>query len=101
MSDYDRIARAIAYLEANVSAQPQLDAVARHVHLSPFHFQRLFTRWAGTTPKRFLQVLTLELGKQLLQQGGSLLEVTDQEFTPDPRFNAGDPKYGGAVMAAV
>ncbi|HTQ99505.1 MAG TPA: methylated-DNA--[protein]-cysteine S-methyltransferase [Candidatus Acidoferrum sp.] len=78
MTDYDRIARAIAYLEANVSAQPQLDDVARHVHLSPFHFQRLFTRWAGTTPKRFLQVLTLELGKQLLQQDRSLLDVSDK-----------------------
>lgn len=75
-SDYDRIARAIAYLEANVTAQPTLDQVAQHVHLSPFHFQRLFTRWAGTTPKRFLQVLTLELGKQLLKDSASLLDVS-------------------------
>jgi AraC family transcriptional regulator, regulatory protein of adaptative response / methylated-DNA-[protein]-cysteine methyltransferase len=77
MSDYDRIASAIAYLQANVTAQPQLADIARHVHLSPFHFQRLFTRWAGTTPKRFLQVLTLELGKNLLTQSPSILAVTD------------------------
>ncbi|MES2605210.1 MAG: methylated-DNA--[protein]-cysteine S-methyltransferase [Pseudomonadota bacterium] len=76
-SDYDRIASAIAYIQTNVTAQPTLDDVARHVHLSPYHFQRLFTRWAGTTPKRFLQVLTLELGKKLLTQSGSLLQVTD------------------------
>lgn len=76
-SDYDRIASAITYIQANVTAQPTLEAVASHVHLSPYHFQRLFTRWAGTTPKRFLQVLTLELGKNLLTQSGSLLQVTD------------------------
>jgi AraC family transcriptional regulator of adaptative response/methylated-DNA-[protein]-cysteine methyltransferase len=78
MSDYDRIAKAITYITANVTAQPTLDDVAAHVHLSPFHFQRLFSRWAGTTPKRFLQVLTLELGKKLLEESGSLLEVSDR-----------------------
>lgn len=76
-TDYNRIARAITYIQHNVSAQPTLADIARHVHLSPFHFQRLFTRWAGTTPKRFLQVLTTELGKQLLTQPVSLQEATD------------------------
>jgi len=75
MSDYDRIARAIAYIQANIAAQPQLAEIAQHVHLSPYHFQRLFTRWAGTTPKRFLQVLTLELGKNLLDHNHSLLDT--------------------------
>lgn len=74
--DYDRIARAIEYLAHNVTAQPRLDEVAAHVHLSPFHFQRLFRRWAGTTPKRFLQVLTLERSRELLHECGSLLELT-------------------------
>ncbi|MGV3593293.1 MAG: bifunctional transcriptional activator/DNA repair enzyme AdaA [Gammaproteobacteria bacterium] len=78
MSDYDRIAKAIAYIAQNVTAQPTLDEIAAHVALSPFHFQRLFGRWAGTTPKRFLQVLTLELGKNLLAESGSLLEVSDR-----------------------
>ncbi len=78
MSDYDRIASAIAYIQANVSAQPQLADIARHVHLSPFHFQRLFVRWAGTTPKRFLQVLTLELGKNLLDRNHSLFDTTNR-----------------------
>ncbi len=78
MSDYERIAKAIAYLRDNVTAQPSLDELAAHIHLSPFHFQRLFSRWAGTTPKRFLQVLTRELGKKLLDESGSLLEVSDK-----------------------
>src|SRR5690606_23096109 len=78
MSDYDRIAKAIAYISRNVTAQPTLDEIAAHVALSPFHFQRLFGRWAGTTPKRFLQVLTLELGKNLLAESGSLLDVSDR-----------------------
>jgi len=77
MSDYERIAKAIDYIGENVTAQPSLADVAAHVHLSPFHFQRLFSRWAGTTPKRFLQVLTLELGKQLLKESTSLLDVSD------------------------
>ncbi len=77
MSDYERIAKAIAYITRNVREQPTLDDVAAHVHLSSFHFQRLFSRWAGTTPKRFLQVLTLELGKRLLEEPGSLLDVSD------------------------
>ena len=57
--------------------QPTLDEIAAHVHLSPFHFQRLFSRWAGVTPKRYLQVLTLERAKALLHESRSLLEVAD------------------------
>jgi len=77
MRDYQRIATAITYLNTHVREQPSLDDIAAQVHLSPFHFQRLFTRWAGTTPKRFLQVLTLELGKHLLQEPVSLLTAAD------------------------
>ena len=78
MSDYERIASVIEYLNAHIREQPSLQELADQVHLSPFHFQRLFSRWAGTSPKRFLQVLTLELGKQLLQETGSLLELSDE-----------------------
>lgn len=74
--DYERIEKAIAYLVEHVGKQPSLEEMAAQVHLSPFHFQRLFCQWAGTTPKRFLQVLTLERGKQLLQQSRSVLEVS-------------------------
>jgi AraC family transcriptional regulator of adaptative response/methylated-DNA-[protein]-cysteine methyltransferase len=51
--DYERVARAIEYLRRHAANQPDLAAVARHVHLSEYHFQRLFTRWAGVSPKRF------------------------------------------------
>jgi AraC family transcriptional regulator, regulatory protein of adaptative response / methylated-DNA-[protein]-cysteine methyltransferase len=78
MSDYDRIASAIAYLVERAIEQPSLEDIAAHVHLSPYHFQRLFCRWAGTTPKRFLQVLTLERGKGLLDNSRSLLDVSHE-----------------------
>jgi len=78
MSDYERIARAISYINQRVDEQPVLDEIAAHVHLSPFHFQRLFSRWAGVSPKRFLQVLTLERSKPLLDTDGSLDQVADR-----------------------
>jgi AraC family transcriptional regulator of adaptative response/methylated-DNA-[protein]-cysteine methyltransferase len=76
MSDYERIAAAIRYLQQQLQAQPTLEQLAAELQLSPFHVQRLFTRWAGTSPKRFLQVLTLELGKQLLDAGWPVLEAS-------------------------
>ncbi len=77
ISDYERIATAISFITDRVNHQPTLNEIAAHVHLSPFHFQRLFCRWAGVTPKRFLQVLTLERAKQLLSEPRPLLEVSD------------------------
>jgi AraC family transcriptional regulator of adaptative response/methylated-DNA-[protein]-cysteine methyltransferase len=77
ISDYERIARAISFITDRVNHQPTLDEIAAHVHLSPYHFQRLFCRWAGVTPKRFLQVLTLERAKQLLSEPRPLLEIAD------------------------
>ncbi len=73
--DYARMARAIAFIAQHVAEQPGLEAVAAHVHLSPWHFQRLFSRWVGTTPKRFLQVLTVERAKALLRESRPLLDV--------------------------
>lgn len=77
MSDYERIASAIRYINQQVCRQPGLEEIATHVHLSPYHFQRLFRRWTGVSPKRFLQVLTLERGKQLLYRNDTLLDVAD------------------------
>lgn len=77
MSEYDRIAKAIAYISSHAGSQPSLDDVAAHVHLSAYHFQRLFARWAGISPKRFLQVLTLDMAKQLLRESRPLTEVSD------------------------
>ncbi len=78
MSDYDRVESAMAYLVQRTTDQPSLEEIAAHVHLSPYHFQRLFCRWAGTTPKRFLQVLTLERGKGLLDDSRSLIDVSHE-----------------------
>jgi AraC family transcriptional regulator of adaptative response/methylated-DNA-[protein]-cysteine methyltransferase len=70
--DYRRIAKTIRYLEDHVHDQPGLEEVAQQVHLSPYHFQRLFTRWAGVSPKRFLQFLSLEHAKRLLRDSTQL-----------------------------
>ena len=74
--DYKRIQQALEYLELNFRRQPGLSEIARQASLSEFHFQRLFKRWAGVSPKRFLQFLTLDYAKQLLEESKSLLEVT-------------------------
>jgi AraC family transcriptional regulator, regulatory protein of adaptative response / methylated-DNA-[protein]-cysteine methyltransferase len=76
MSDYKRIEKAMVFLSEHASRQPTLEEVAAHVHLSPFHFQRVFCQWAGTTPKRFLQALTLERSKELLMDEHSLMDVS-------------------------
>jgi len=73
-TDYTRIEQAIHYLETNYRRQPELAEVAGAVGLSEFHFQRLFTRWAGISPKRFLQFITKEGAKELLQHA-SVLET--------------------------
>ncbi|MCZ6720895.1 MAG: methylated-DNA--[protein]-cysteine S-methyltransferase [Proteobacteria bacterium] len=73
--DYRRIESAIRYLERNATAQPDLETLARHVGLSEFHFQRLFRRWAGISPKRFLQFLTLSHAKRLLAESHPVLDT--------------------------
>jgi AraC family transcriptional regulator of adaptative response/methylated-DNA-[protein]-cysteine methyltransferase len=73
--DFERIARAIGYLRRHAVQQPDLAAVAQHVHLSEHHFQRLFTRWAGVSPKRFIQYLTVEHAKSRLAASGSVLDL--------------------------
>jgi len=75
-ADYARVARAISYLRERSTQQPQLDEVAEHVGLSPYHFQRLFSRWAGVSPKRFLQFVTVEHAKALLGADRSVLDTT-------------------------
>ena len=74
-SDYQLVASAIAWLEANRLEQPSLDDLAAHLAISPYHLQRLFKRWAGISPKRFLQFLTVEHAKQLLADSHSLLDA--------------------------
>jgi AraC family transcriptional regulator of adaptative response/methylated-DNA-[protein]-cysteine methyltransferase len=76
--DYQRIEQAIRYLEENSRNQPELNEIAGALGLSEFHFQRLFTRWAGISPKRFLQFVTKENAKALLDRSENLLDTTLQ-----------------------
>src|SRR5690349_9073983 len=71
--NYNRIAEAIEYITQNFKEQPNLDEVAEKVHLSPFHFQKLFTEWAGTSPKKFLQFISIGHAKKLLKETQSSL----------------------------
>jgi AraC family transcriptional regulator, regulatory protein of adaptative response / methylated-DNA-[protein]-cysteine methyltransferase len=75
MSDYERIARVIRYLDAHHAEQPGLAELAAQLGLSEPHFHRLFRKWAGVTPKDFLQSLTLAHAKKLLKEGASVLDT--------------------------
>jgi len=74
-TDYYRIEEAIGYISANFKAQPGLDEVAAMVHLSPFHFQRLFSDWAGVSPKKFLQYISIGHAKKLLARQATLTDT--------------------------
>lgn len=73
--DYARIERAIEFLAARWNDQPDLAAVAAHVGLSPAHFDRMFARWAGVSPMRFLRHLTKEEARRRLRAGASVLDT--------------------------
>ncbi len=75
-TDYGKVEKAIYYIEENTEQQPSLEEVSAHVGLSPYHFQRIFKKWTGVSPKRFLQFLTVENAKQLLDQSASVLETS-------------------------
>src|ERR1044072_449174 len=66
--NYNRIAEAIGYIKNNFKQQPDLDEVAEKINLIPFPFQRLFTDWAGVSPKKFLQYLSVEYAKSILRE---------------------------------
>ena len=75
LADYQRVEQAIVFLAEHHTEQPRLEDIAAGANLSPFHFQRLFTRWAGISPKRFLQALTLSHAKQVLSASRSVLDA--------------------------
>jgi AraC family transcriptional regulator of adaptative response/methylated-DNA-[protein]-cysteine methyltransferase len=82
--DYARIEQVIYYIEKNASRQPSLREIADYIHLSEYHLQRLFTRWVGISPKRFLQFITKEHARQLLTESTSILETTLQTGLSSP-----------------
>jgi AraC family transcriptional regulator of adaptative response/methylated-DNA-[protein]-cysteine methyltransferase len=77
MLNFQRIEKAIQYIELNFKQQPDLDQVAEQVHLSPFHFQRMFHEWVGLSPKQFLQYITLDYLKSKIQLTQNMMEAAD------------------------
>lgn len=76
MHHYETIAEAIKYINEHYTEQPSLEDIAAAVHLSPFHFQRLFKEWAGVSPKKFLQYISLQHAKSLLSKNYTLEDTT-------------------------
>jgi AraC family transcriptional regulator of adaptative response/methylated-DNA-[protein]-cysteine methyltransferase len=110
-TDYDRIAKAIDYIKDHFKTQPSLETIAAHAGLSPFHFQRLFTEWAGVSPKKFLQYTSLDFAKKLLKEDQATLFDTAYEaglsgasrlhdlFISIEGMTPGDYKNGGEQLA--
>ncbi|MBE7635469.1 methylated-DNA--[protein]-cysteine S-methyltransferase [Sneathiella sp. P13V-1] len=73
--DYKRIEKAIHFIRENFKEQPSLEQIAEAVHVSPHHFQRMFKEWAGVSPKKFMQYLSLEYAKELLKNRSTLLDA--------------------------
>ena len=82
--DYERVEKAIAFIEMNFHSQPGLRQIADQIGLSEYHFQRLFSRWVGISPKRFLQFLTKEYAKKLLEKSSNILDVTYETGLSSP-----------------
>src|SRR5450631_2314259 len=72
-TNFSRIEEAIGYINANFKTQPSLEEIAKNIHLSPYHFQRLFTEWAGVSPKKFLQYISVKHAKNMLKKNQSTL----------------------------
>lgn len=108
-SDYPRVTAALDYLSEHWRDQPDLDAAARAAGLSPHHFQRVFTRWVGTSPKKFVQALTHASARKLLVDGASVLDAALESglsgpsrlhdvFIAEEAATPGAVKSGGAEM---
>jgi len=107
--DYGRVAEAIRFLKDNWREQPSLGELAEHLGVSSFHLQKLFTRWAGISPKQFVQALTLNHARTLLRDSASVLDTAYDAGLSGPgrlhdlfvSFEAmtpGDYKSGGASL---
>jgi AraC family transcriptional regulator of adaptative response/methylated-DNA-[protein]-cysteine methyltransferase len=82
--DYRRVEGAIWFIEAHFRRQPSLGEIAEAIHMSEFHFQRLFSQWVGISPKRFLQYLTKEYAKELLRESRNILDATYESGLSSP-----------------
>lgn len=77
--NFKRISEAIEYIRTNFKSQPSVDEIAEKVHVSPAHFTRMFSEWAGTSPKRFLQYISIEHAKGILKQEQATLFDTSHQ----------------------
>lgn len=75
--NYEKIAKAIEFITTNVKQQPSLFEVAEEVSISQFHFQRLFSEWAGVSPKKFLQYITADYLKGKIKESSNLVELAE------------------------
>ena len=107
--DYSRIEKAIVYINNNFREQPSLEEISTAVNMTPFHFQRLFSEWAGVSPKKFLQYVSLRYAKNLLQRNTTLMDVSHTiGFSSSSRLHdlfiniegmtPGEFKNGGACL---
>ena len=110
MTDYQRIAAALAYAGTHFQAQPTLAELAAQAHWSPFHFQRKFQEWAGVSPKKFLQYLSLAHAKRMLRQQVSVAEAAYETglsgtgrlhdlFVTLEAMTPGEYRHGGTALA--
>lgn len=79
--DFNRVKTAIEFISRTSKVQPRLEDIARQVNMSPFHFQRMFTEWAGVSPKQFLQYISITRAKTLLKE--------EKNFLFDTAFEVG------------
>lgn len=82
--DYDWVSRALEYLGENFQEQPELEDLSRLLGISPFHLQRVFKRWVGISPKRFLQYLTLDHARRMLSESRSVLDAAFESGLSGP-----------------
>lgn len=108
--NYQRIETAIAYIRDNFKAQPSLEEIAEVVCVSPFHFQRIFSEWAGVSPKKFMQYISVEHAKKLLNKRMSLMATAHETglsgtsrlhdlFVNIEAMTPGEYKSGGANLS--
>lgn len=109
LRNYERIEKAIRYIDAHFKEQPSLEDIARAMHLSPYHFQRLFREWAGVSPKKFMQYISLNYAKNLLENRMTILDAAFETglsscsrlhdlFVSIEGMTPGEYQHGGADL---
>lgn len=109
LRNYERIEKAIRYIDAHFKEQPSLEDIARAMHLSPYHFQRLFREWAGVSPKKFMQYISLNYAKKLLENRMTILDAAFETglsscsrlhdlFVSIEGMTPGEYQHGGADL---